>query len=312
MPPRLRQGGARSPLFCGGGSLSRRTRCVVLGSSRSLRVAEGAFAVARRSRLCCLRRHAGAPSAGSIVSPRSRRRGARPPLLRGGGSLSLRARCVVLGSSRSLRVALGRSPSRGAHGAAACGAALPLRAPAQSCCRTCGGVTLGRRSSVAAIRSLGARGASCSAARTLHVWLWGRPPSRGAHGAAASGAALALLASAQPCRHARGGMTLGRRFSVAAARSLGAPVRRTRQLALSACGSGGGRRRATLTAPLPAAPCWRSWRRLNRVATLAAAWRSAAALPWRRLALTAHVALGGSRSLVWSLARSLPLSFICR
>ena len=73
----------------------------------------------------------------------------------------------------------------------------------------------------------------------------------------------------------------------------------------SACGrwrgrvlSGGGRRRAALTAPLPAAPRWRSWRRLSRAAALAAARRSAAALPWRRLALSAgFVVLSGSRSL---------------
>ena len=37
-----------------------------------------------------------------------------------------------------------------AHGAAACGAALALPAPAQSYHRTRGGVALGRRSSVAA------------------------------------------------------------------------------------------------------------------------------------------------------------------
>ena len=141
----------------------------------------------------------------------------------------------------------GQSPSRCAHGAAACGAALALLAPAWSCRRARGGVTLGRRSSVAAARSLGARGASCSAARALCVWLWGRSPSRGAHGAAACGAALALLVPAWSCRRARGGETLGRRTSAAAARSLSARgascsaaralranSRRARQLALSA------------------------------------------------------------------------------
>ena len=95
-------------------------------------------------------------------------------------------------------------------------------------------------------------------------------------------------------------MTLGRRSFVAAARSLGA-VRGARRLALSACGrwrgrflSGGGRRRTALMASLPATPRWRSWRRLSRAAALAAAWRSAASLPWRRLALS--VRAGASRS----------------
>ena len=81
-----------------------------------------AVAVARRSRRYYLRRRAGAPGAGSVVPPRSRR-GAWPPLFRGGGLLS--ARCVVLGGSRfcvwSSAWSLppqGRSPSRGAHGAA--------------------------------------------------------------------------------------------------------------------------------------------------------------------------------------------------
>ena len=58
-----------------------------------------AVAVARRSRRRCLRRRAGAPGAGLVVPPRSQQRGARPPLLRGGDSLSLH----VLGGSRSLR-----------------------------------------------------------------------------------------------------------------------------------------------------------------------------------------------------------------
>ena len=64
--------------------------------------------------------------------------------------------------------------------------------------------------------------------------------------------------------------------------------------------SGGGRRRAALTAPLPAAPRWRSWHQLRRAAALAAAWRSAAALLRRRFALSAQcVVLSSSRSMVW-------------
>ena len=64
VPPRSRRRGARPPLFRGGGSLSRHARCVVFSSLRSLRVALGTFAVARRSRRRCLRRRAGAPGAG--------------------------------------------------------------------------------------------------------------------------------------------------------------------------------------------------------------------------------------------------------
>ena len=234
MPPCSRRRGARPPLLRGGGSLSRRVRCVVLGSSRSLRVAVGAVAVVRRSRRRCLRRCAGAPSAGSMVPPRSRRRDARKPLVRGAGSPSRHERCVVLGSSRSLRVTLvavavaRRSRRRSLR------RRTGAPAPACSCRRAHGGVTLGRRSSVVAARPLGAHGASCSAARAPCVWLWWRLPSRGAHGAAPCGAALAL----------------------------------------------------------------QRW--LVHAAALAAAWRStAAALWWRRLALSARavIVLGSSCSL---------------
>ena len=72
-------------------------RCVVLSGSRSQRAVVGAVAssrvavaVARRSRRRCLRRRAGAPGAGFVVPPHSRRCGARPPLFRGGGPLSRR------------------------------------------------------------------------------------------------------------------------------------------------------------------------------------------------------------------------------
>ena len=172
------------------------------------------------------------------------------------------------------------SPLRGAHGAAECGAARALPAPAWSCRRTRGGVTLGRRSSVAAARSFGALALGSS--RSLRVVGGAVASSLGAvavarrSGAAACGAALALPAPAWSCRRTRGGVTLGRRSSVAAARSFGA--RSARRLALSACGrwrgrflSGGGRRRAALTAPLPAALRWRSRRRLGRAAAPAAA-----------------------------------------
>ena len=222
MLPRLRRRDARPPRFRGGGSLYRRARCVVLGSSRSLRVALCAVAVARRSRCRCLRRRAGAPSAGSIVPPCSRRRDARPPHFRGGGSLSRRTRSVVLGSSRSRRLALEavavarrsrRRCLRRRAGAPSAGLFMPP-------CRGC--VALDRRSFVAAVCSLGPRRASGSAARAPCEWLWGRSPSCGAHGAAAFGAALALLAPARSCRRARGGIALGRRSSMAAARFLGA------------------------------------------------------------------------------------------
>ena len=144
--------------------------------------------------------------------------------------------------------------------------------------------------------------------------LCGQSLSHGAHGAAACGAALALLPPAQSFLRARCGVTLGRRSSAAAARSLGA-VRRAQRLTLFACGrwrgrfsSVDGRRRAALTAPLPAAPRWRTWRRVCRVTAIAAAWQSASTLLWRRSALLARcVVLSGSRLCVWSLTLSLPL-----
>ena len=133
VPPQSRRRGARPPLFRGSGSLSRRVgraqrllslRAVVGAVASSLDV----VAVARRSRRRCLQRRAGARGAGSGVPPRSRRREARLPLIRGGGSRSRRdAPCsaarplCVRSLARSLPL-WGRSPSRGAHGAAACGA----------------------------------------------------------------------------------------------------------------------------------------------------------------------------------------------
>ena len=233
-----------------------------------------------------------------------------------------------------------RSPSRGAHGAAACGAALALLAPAWSCRRARGGVALGRRSSVAAARSFGAvrsarrlalsacrrwRGRFLSGAVAVarrsrrrclrHVTFQPRRPPRptaarvpvtrrnrqndaatssaqeneasdkkmpasllpipvtkptatkvcGAPGAGMVVPPHPRRRDARPPLFRGGGFTLG-------------AVRSAQRLALSACGrwrgrflSGGGRRRAALTAPLPAAPRWRSWRRLSRAAALAAA-----------------------------------------
>ena len=103
VPPRSRRRDTRPPRPRGGGPFSQRS---ATGGSRSLRAVVGAVAsslgavaVARRSRRRCLRRRAGAPGAGLVVPPRSRRRDARPPRSRGGDSLSLH----VLGGSRSLR-----------------------------------------------------------------------------------------------------------------------------------------------------------------------------------------------------------------
>ena len=273
----------------------------------------GAVAIARRSQRCTACGAALALLAPAWLCRRNRggvTLGRRSSLYCDRGSLFRRARrsvartlCVwSLARSVPLR---GRSRSRGAQGAAACGAALALLPPAWSFRRYCGGVTLDRRSSVAAARSLGTR----SAARAVCVWslarsvpLWGQSPSRGAHGAASCGAALALLAPASSCHSTHGGESLGRRSFVTAARSYSA--RSARRLALSACGrwrgrlvSGGSRRCAVLMAPLPAAQRWRSLRRLSRAAAFAAASSSAAALTRRRLALLARVALGGLRSL---------------
>ena len=282
-----------------------------------------------------------------------------------------------------------RSPSRGAHGAAACGAALALLAPACWCHRDVGGVTLGRRFSASAARALGTvrsarrlalsecrrqrsrflsggvavtrrsrrhclrrrasapgtgsvvpprswanyarpplfcggglpfrRGVWCPAARALFVLsstrsipLWVRSPWCGAPGAPACSATLALLAPARSCSCTRGCVTFGRRSTKAATRSLGV-VRSARRLALAACGRWrnhlrGGRCRAAHAASLPAAPRRRSWRRLGRAAALAAAWRSAAALPQQRFSLSLRcVVLGDSRSLRVVDGRSLPL-----
>ena len=282
--------------------------------------------------------HGPATCGAAFVSLRRRRRDSTPPAsscrrAHGGatlGRLRQRRRLSSLASSDvingacSLRVgigtvasSLGGSPSRGFHGPATCGAAfVSLRRrrrdsapPASSCRRAHGGATLGRlrqRRRLSSLASSDVISGACSlrvGIGTVASSLAGSP-SRGSHGAAACNAALALLAPASSCRRTRSGVTLGRRSSAAADRSLDA-VRRAQRLDLSACGrrrgrflSGGGRRRAALAAPLPAAPRWRSWRRLSRAAAFAVAWRSAADLPRRRLALSVKcVVLGGSRSL---------------
>ena len=388
----------------------------MLGGSRSLRVVVGAVAcslavvvVARRSGRRCLRRRASAPGAGSGVSPRAQRHNAQAPLFCGGGSLSRRgasrsaARTLCLCSlARSLPL-WRRSPSGGAHVAIACGAALAFLAPALSCRRARGGVTLGRRSpsrrlafsarcvvlgsscslrvvvgavasslgSVAVARrsrchclrrsrrrclrrrtnapgagmlvhprsrrrdarprlfrgsgSFFQRSAKSSAACALCVWTLARSLPLTAVAVAQRSRRCCLRRTRRRCLRRRAGAP-GAGFivsprsrwrdarpplSVAAARFLGA-VRSARRLLLSACGpwrgrflSGVSRRRKTLTAPLPAtltvpllaAPHQRSWRRLARAAALAATWRSAATLPWQRLVFSAQCeVLSGSRS----------------
>ena len=183
--------------------------CAAISGAPSLRLAVGAVAfsfdavaVAPLSRRRCLRRRVGAPGL-----PRPRRRACGGVALgRRSFAAAARALGVMWRSRQSAPSVRGcRSParslllwgwwvSRGARDAAAGGAALALLALAWSCRHTRDGVTLGRRSSTAAARSLRARGASCSAARALCVWSGGRSPSRGARDAAACGVALALLA----------------------------------------------------------------------------------------------------------------------
>ena len=161
-------------------SYDRSLRVVVGAVASSL----GAIAVARRSRRRCLWRRAGAPGAGLFVPPRSRRRGALSPLSRGGSSLSRRgAQCsaahtfCVCTSARSLPF-WGRSPSRGACGAAICGASLALLAPARSCRRARGDMALSRRSSAVTARFLSA----VRSAQRLAVSACGRRRSRSLSG----------------------------------------------------------------------------------------------------------------------------------
>ena len=175
----------------------------------------------------------------------------------------------------------GRSTSRGAHGASACGAALELLAPAQPCRRARGGMTISCHSSAAAARSLGAV-RSAQRLAPLHVVVDVVASSLGAvavarrsrrrclrRRAGAPGAGFIVWPRSRR-RDARSPL-----FYSGGSLHFGA-VRSARRLALAACGrwrgrflSGGCRRRAALTAPLPAALRWRSWRRLGRAAVLA-------------------------------------------
>ena len=116
----------------------------------------------------CPRRRAGAPGAGFVVPPSSRRRGTWPLLFIGGVSLSRRG--TSCSAARALCVwplALSlplcrRSPLRGAHGAAACSIALALLKLVLSCRRARGGVLVDRCSFVVAARF---RSAACRAKR---------------------------------------------------------------------------------------------------------------------------------------------------
>ena len=205
MPPRSRRRDARPPLLRGGGSRSWRAHafCTWLSArSRPLWVRSP------------LRRSRGAAACGAalallvarwVVTTRSRQRDAQPPLLRGGGSRSWRnaawsaARALCAWLSARSRPLWGRSPSRRSRGAAACGAALVLLVA--RCAMPPGSRRRGARQPF--LRGGGSRsrrGVAWSAARALCAWLsarwrplWWRSPLRRESGAAACGAALALL-----------------------------------------------------------------------------------------------------------------------
>ena len=247
-----------------------------VGSSRSLRVVVGAVAsslgavaFARRSRRRRPRRHAGAPGAGLVVPPRSRRRGARPPLFRGGGSLFRRRTAQRLALSACGRWRC-RFLSGGGRGRARRSGRRCLRyragvlTPAQSCRRARGGVKLGRHSSVAAAHSL----AAVRTAQQLALCACGRWRGRFLSGGGRRRAALTAPPPSAP--RWRSWCRLGRAAALAASwRSAptllgggsfsrrGAQCSATRglcvwSLALSPA-SGGGRCHAVLTAPPPAA-----------------------------------------------------------
>ena len=188
-----------------------------------------AVAVALRLQRRCLRRRAGAPGVGSVAPPRSRRRDARTPPL----SWRRLALCAVRIAQRlkHLRVVVGAATYSQVAVAVAQRSRrrCPRRravapAPAQSCRRPaaawrsvplfCSDGSLSERCVVLS----GLRFCVCLLARWLPLIRWWSP-SRCAHGAAACGAALALLAPAQSCRRTRGGVLLGGRSSAAAARS---------------------------------------------------------------------------------------------
>ena len=234
--PHSRRRVARWPLFCSGGSVS--VQCVVPGDlrfcvwslARSLPLIRWRVAVALRSRRRCLRRGAGAPVVGLDVPPHSRRSDARPPLFH--SSTSLAVRCIGLSGLRFCVLSLARSlPLHGAvavaqrsrrrclrrrAGAPAVGSVAPPRSRQHDGLSPlfCGGGSLSARCVVLG----GSRFCVWSLARSLPLQGWS--PSRSAHGTAVCGAALALLPPAQSRRRARGSMTVCRRSSAAAARSL--------------------------------------------------------------------------------------------
>ena len=220
VPPHpMRRCCARPPLLCGDGLRSLRSALVVIRGARSLQtvVSESSRPLGRSQS----RRFRGAAARGaacarfaSAVPPRPmRRRCARPPLLCGSGSHSLRGVIIASGGARSLRAVigelprpLGRSPSRCSRGAAARGAARALLAfavpphPMRRCCARpplhCGGGSRSLRSALVvsgSARSL--RAAVGGSSRPL-----GRLPSRRFHGAATCGAARACCARAMTPR----------------------------------------------------------------------------------------------------------------
>ena len=254
VPPHpMRRCCARPPLHCGGGSRSLRSALVVSGSARSLRAAVGGSS--RPFGRSQSRRFRGAAARGadcarpaSAVAPRPmRRRCARPPLLCGRGSRSLRSVIIASGGARSLRAVIGelsrpfgRSPSRCSRGAAARGAARALLAPAvpphpmRRCCARppilCGG---GSRSLCSARRRQATRslcGRPLASRRVLR-----RGHRRAAHLAPLH--AAPLVRSLRPsCHRIRcGGVALGRRSTAAAARALCA-VRWSSVTARALCG----------------------------------------------------------------------------
>ena len=292
---------------------ARAVRAVVSGGARSLRAtADGVVASSSRpsgrSPPRCSRGAAARGAARVLLAPAVpphpvRWCGARPPLLCGGGSCSLRA-----WSSRS-------SGGRRRAALAAPLHAAPLVCSSRPPCRRirCGVVALGRRFSAAEARALsvvrvvvggGARSLRASADEV--VAFFGRSPSRWARGAAARGAARALLAPAVPPHPMRRG---GARPPLLCGGS-SCSQRGTRRgwwwPTLSACGRRrgrrvlrGGRRRAALAAPLHAVPLVRSSRppcRRIRCGVVALGRRSSAAAACALNAVRVVVS-GGARSL---------------
>ena len=198
-------------------------------------------------------------------------------------AVQISARCVVHGGSRSLRLAVGAvASSLGAVAVARCSRHLPA---ARNLPAALAAASPGRRQRHFTVTYVfGQLGAARSARRlapsTCDRWR-GRFLSElvavAQHSrrrclrrrAGAPGPGLVVprrsrrRGTRSPCF--RGGGSLFRRVHTA------------QRLALSACGRwcgrylpGGGRGRAAFRAPLTAALRWRSWRRLNRAAALAA------------------------------------------